>query len=684
MRSRFLVPALAVLLAGTSLADEGMWLFNQFPSARAQKSYGFEPDGKFLDHLRKGSVRLNNGGSGSFVSPEGLLFTNHHVASDCIQKLSTAEHNYMRDGFYAATREGEVRCPDLEVNVLVDLAEVTRAVEKAIPAGATPEAANEQRKRAIANLEKECADRTGNRCDVVTLFSGGRYDLYQYKKYTDVRLVFAPEFQTAFFGGDPDNFTYPRYNLDISFLRVYENGKPAATEHLRWSREGARDGELVFVAGNPGSTSRLDTMAQLEYQRDVANPRYLDRLSSRIKLLREYSKESAENARVAQDLIFGFENSFKAISGEQQGLRDPALMKRKQSEEKKMREAVARSPELSKTTGDVWQQVADAYRAWAPRSAEYTMLEGGPMGSTLFRIARWSLRLPVEKARPNAERLSEYRESGLESLAMRLYSPAPITDSLETVLLARHFEEMQQYLGADNPTVKAVLAGRTPQAAAKHYVGTSKLKDIEERKRLAGDAAAGRASEDGMMQLVRLLDAPARAIRKRFEDTIEAADTVNVAKIARARLAIYGPENEYPDATFTPRVTYGAVRGYRDRTGKPIPPFTHFDGLYKRVTGKDPYVLPQRWMDGKTALDLKTPFNFVSTVDITGGNSGSPTVNARNEVVGIVFDGNIESLPNAYLYDDTRARAVHVASQGILEALRKLYRTEALLKELLP
>jgi hypothetical protein len=491
IRSLFLLPVCLAAMSGAALADEGMWLFNQFPSARVGKSYGFAPDGPFLDQLRKASVRLNNGGSGSFVSPRGLLFTNHHVAADCIQKLGTPERNIMRDGYYAAEEAGELRCPDLEVNVLVDMAEVTAEVEKAIPAGAAPEVANERRKAAITRLEKACTDRTGNRCDVVTLFSGGRYDLYQYKKYTDVRLVFAPEFLAAFFGGDPDNFTYPRYVLDVAFLRAYENGKPAATQYLRWSREGARDGQLVFVSGNPGSTSRLDTLAQLEYQRDVANPRYLERVEARIKLLREYSKGSEEHARVAHDLIFGLENSLKAITGEQQGLLDPALMRRKAAEEKKLRAAVARSPKLRQEAGNVWEEVARAYKEWAPRSAEYTLLEGGPMGSSLFRIARWTLRLPEERARPDEERLREYHESGMPSLEMRLYSPAPITESLEVVLLAQHFEDMRKWMGADDPTVKAVLAGRTPREAAEHYVGTSKLKDVEERKRLAGDAKAG-------------------------------------------------------------------------------------------------------------------------------------------------------------------------------------------------
>jgi len=676
---RFLLVA---LLALPLAADEGMWLFNQFPKDRVQKTYGFEVTDAFLDHMRLSSVRLNSGGSGSFVSPHGLLFTNHHVAADCIQKIGSSERDYMRDGFYAKARSAEVKCPDLEVNVLLRMQTVTDEVRKGVPSGAAPAEANRLRQANIARIEKQCVDSSGNRCDVVTLFSGERYDLYEYKKYTDLRLVFAPEFLIAFFGGDPDNFTYPRFNMDISFFRAYENGKPASTPHyLKWSATGAREGELVFVPGNPGSTSRLDTVAQLEFQRDHSNPLYLDRLASRIRLMKAYGAESAENKRVAHDLLFGFENSFKAVTGEQAGLREPQLMERKRAEENKLRAAVANHPSLRGDMGGVWDQVAEAYRKFTPHEKPYTLLENGPMGSTLFRIARWCLRLSVEKAKPNNDRLREYRDSALRSLELRLYSTAPITDSLETVILTRYFEEMRDWLGADHAVVRAVLAGRGPREAAQHYVGSSKLKDVAERKRLAASAEAGRESKDGMIELLRLIDAAARAERKFYEDTVEAVNTTSAAKIARARFVIYGP-NEYPDATFTPRVAYGAAKGYTSRDGRPIPWATTFDGLYRKATGKDPYELPPLWLKRKDSLDLKVPLNFVSTADITGGNSGSPTVNTRNEVTGIIFDGNIESLPIVFVYDDLRARAVHVAGQGILEALRKVYQADTLVEEL--
>lgn len=661
-------------------ADEGMWLFNQFPKQKVEKKYGFQVTDQFLEHLRLSSARLGSGGSGSFVSPHGLLFTNHHVAADCIQKVGSAQHDYMTRGFYAADPSDEIKCPDLEVNVLLRIDDVTDRMKKAVTQD-DASAANRQRLAEIANVEKECTDKTGNKCEVVTLYSGSQSHLYQYRKYTDLRLVFAPEYEIAFFGGDPDNFTYPRYDLDCAFFRAYQNGRPADTPHyLRWSREGAKENDLAFVPGHPGFTSRLYTVAQLEYDRDLALPIALRRLESLIQALKAYETQGEENRRVAHDKLFGAENSYKAFVGEYQGLQDAALMNRKRGEEQKLRAAVDRDPKLHKEYGQIWDRVASAYTQWRPNAIRYSVVERGPV-SELFRMARMTLRLPEEKAKPNEKRLREYRESALPTLELRLYSAAPITDSLEIAMLKLHFDTMQKELGPEDPVVRQVLAGKTSQQAAEEYVTTSKLKDVAERKRLASSLDAVRKSDDGMIRLARILDQPARELRKKYEDTIEAVQTSSQAKIAQARFAVYG-SGDYPDATFTLRLSYGPIKGYRDKSGNPIAWATNYDGMYKHATGQDPYKLPDRWLEKKPALDLSTPLNFVSTADIIGGNSGSPTVNTKGEIVGIIFDGNIESLPWDFLYSDAQGRAVQVASQAIMEALRKVYGAEALAAEL--
>ncbi|HLK20127.1 MAG TPA: S46 family peptidase [Bryobacteraceae bacterium] len=669
------------VLAICASADEGMWLFDHFPKDQIAKTYHFSVTEDFLRHLERASVRFNNGGSGSFVSPHGLLFTNHHVGQDCIQKLSSAEHDYMANGFSSADNAGEKACPDLEVDALLSITDVTAKVNDGISAEATGADANRMRKAAIAKIEKECTTSSGNRCDVVTLYSGGEYSLYQYKKYTDVRLVFAPEFSIAQFGGDPDNFTYPRFCLDFSLFRAYENGKPVEpSDYLRWSHEGVKDNELTFVTGNPGSTGRLQTVAQMEFSRDISYPLVLRMLKDDIDDLLAFGAQSAENKRVAEDDLDSYQNSYKAILGFEEGLKDPKLMSRKQDEERKLRAAIDDDPAKKKKYGKLWDDVAAAYKEYAAFYKPNFLFDALPNQVELLALARNLVRFPEETKKPNEQRLREYQDAGLPSLEQQMYSAAPISLPLQERKLAMLFRMQQRELGSD-PTIKAILAGRTPEEAAHHYISTTKIQDVAERKRLAHDLDAVKKSKDGMIQLALLLDGPARKYRKEYEDKLESVITSSAAKIAQARFAVYG-ENEYPDATFTPRVSFGPVKGYTGQDGKPVPYTTTFAGLYKHATGVEPFKLPKTWIDAKSSLDLDTPFDFVTTTDTHGGNSGSPTVNTKGELIGILFDGNIEGLQNRYIYTEEQARSVHVASNAIVEALRKVYHADRIVTEL--
>ena len=668
----FLLPALLA-------ADEGIWLVNQFPKDAVKKAYGIEVTDAFLQKLQRASARFNNGGSGSFVSPHGLLFTNHHVGRDCIQKVSSAEHDYIATGFYAASESDEKKCPDLEINILTTIENVTQKVKAADQQGMPPAQINKARREAMSRLEKECSIATGNRCDVVTLYSGGRYDLYQYKKYTDIRLVFAPEESIAAFGGDPDNFTYPRYCLDFSFFRAYENGRPLESkDYFPWSKKGVQDKELTFVSGNPGTTGRLNTLAQLEFFRDVQYPFTLQRHDSVIQALLEFGKTGEEQKRVSGEALLTAQNSFKAYTGFLAGLRDSQLMGRKRDEEQTLRADVDRDPEKKNQFGAAWDDIAAAYQEYRKFLKPYVL--STPLLSDYFDIARNVLRLPVEKKKPSEQRLREYRDSNLASVEQEVFSEAPINDDLEITLITAFLSLAEKELGPKDPVVEKLLAGAAPELAARAFVGNSKLKDVAERKRLAASAEAVEASSDGMLKLARILDDRNRELRKRFEDRVEAVLTTSAARIAQARFAAEG-EKTYPDATFTFRISYGPVKGY-SINGKPFPYATVFSGVYQRATGVDPFKLPKSFLEAKSRLNLQTPFNFVTTCDTHGGNSGSPTVNAKGDVVGILFDGNIEGLPNRFVYQDTTARSVHVASQGIVEALRGVYKATRVTREL--
>jgi len=662
-------------------ADEGMWLFNLFPKDKVKDKYTFEVTEAFLDHLRLATMRIGSG-TGSFVSPTGLVFTNQHLVADCLAKAGGSGHDYLKDGFYAAGGAEEIACPGLEAAVLVAAEEVTKPVQGAAKEGAKPAEALAKRNAAIAGIEKAClAAHSGAACTVVKFSSGERYDLYQYKKYTDLRLVFAPEAAITQFGGPAADYTFQRYSLDVAFLRTYENGQPAATpQFLKWSAEGAADGSLVFAAGNPAPTSRLATVAQLNFYRDTMLPVNLARIQSRVVDLRAFAVKSEANLAAAQRVLAELSASYKFTAGRLIGLNDMTLMARKQNFEKKMRNAVEHDPKLGTDAGKVWDQVSTAYTNWGRAERAYEVLEKpAALGSNLFRIARQVVRMSEERARPNEQRLPEYRDSALPSLELSLYSPAPIDDAVEVVLLTRYLEEIKR-LGDQQAPLKAILGSRTAQAAAEEYVKTTKLKDVPERKRLAADKAAVQKSEDGMIRLARLLDDPARKILKRHEETIEGVELSSAEKIAQYRFRMFGAA-DYPDATSTLRLAFGVVKPYKDRTQAQVLYDTSFGGLFYLAGKNVPLLLPQRWMDAKANLDLVTPYDFASTCDL-GGNPGSPTISQKGELTGIVVDGNLESIALTYLYSDETARTVHVATQGIGEALRVVYKTPALLREL--
>jgi peptidase S46-like protein len=681
-RAATLVCGLWSLTAVVS-ADEGMWTFDNPPAKRLQEVYGFTPTPQWLDRVRLAAVRFNDGGSGSFVSADGLMITNHHVGLGCVQNLSTREHDYVAEGYLAPSRDKEPACPGYEVNLLMKTEDVTARVTGSVKAGMTDKQAADARKAEIARIENDCNQKTGLRCDVIDLYHGGEYSLYHYKKYTDVRLVFAPEQQAAAFGGDPDNFTFPRYDLDVCFFRAYENGQPVKpASYLRWSTKGAGDGDLVFVAGNPGSTSRLETMAQLEAQRDAILPETLSQVKRRLKVLRDYSAKSEENARRAWTSIFGLENALKAFTGELEALKDAKAMAAKAAEEKELREKVRANPELAKTAGDAFETIAAAEKKAQPRRGEFRYV--GFAGSRLLGIAGQIVRYVVETKKPNEVRYPEYVDSSLASLENRLYSRAPIYDDLEVATLTDQLAGAQETLGPSHPFVQAALGGRSPGQVAQEAVSGTRLKDPDVRKALVkGGEAAVASSTDPMIVLARKIDPLAREVRKFEEDEVEAALTRAGERIAQARFKIYG-KTVSPDATFTLRLSYGTVKGY-PAEGTLVPARTTFYGLYGRAAAFNntmPWKLSPRFEQRRGEVNLTTPLNFVSTADIIGGNSGSPTINRDGEFVGIIFDGNIESLALDYFYTEEKARAISVDARGILEALRKVYGASSVADEL--
>ncbi len=659
-------------------ADEGMWLFNDLPLDHLQARHGFRPTPDWAEHLMKASVRFNSGGSASFISRTGLVLTNHHVGADTLYKVSTPEKNYLRDGFYARTYSEEIKSPDLELNQLISIEDVTARVQASVTATMTPAEAAAARRAVMAEIEKESLDRTGFRSDVVTLYGGGRYHLYRYKKYTDVRLVWAPESDIAFFGGDPDNFEYPRYDLDACIFRVYENDQPAKVEHfLKWADRGLEENELVFVSGNPGRTSRLSTVAALKFQRDVRMPYLLNFLRRREILLQQYAQRNPENERRAHDDLFGVQNSRKARTGMLQGLQDPQFMAGKEAAERELLAAIARDDSL-RGHAAAWATIERLQK----RQAEL-ITQGISINESLFQIAQTLVRMAVEDTKPSAQRLREYRDSARESLLQRLLSPAPVYKDLEQVILADLLGFLVEQRGGDDPLVQQILAGRSPRQRAAELIQGTRLDDVQFRRELAADGGVALEScDDPLIQLAQLIDPESRRLREE-QDAIEEEERQAYAQVAEAVFAIQGTDT-YPDATFTLRLSFGLVKGY-DQDGEQIPPWTTIGGAfdYEQLHGATPpWQLPASWHERRNQLDPATQLNFVCTADIIGGNSGSPVVNRNLELVGLIFDGNIQSLPGDYRYDDRLDRAVSVSSQAIREALQKIYHADRIVAEL--
>jgi hypothetical protein len=666
-------------------AAEGMWTLDKLPSSNIEPKHKLVvADPRWIERAMHASVRLTNGCSGSFVSTDALVLTNHHCAVDCVEQLSTGDKNLVHDGFLASKREEEIRCPEIQLNRLEQITDVTAQV-KAATAGLQGEAFKNAQNAVKATLASACVgkDKETIRCDVVDLYHGGLYHLYKYHRFQDVRLVWVPEQDAADFGGDPDNFNFPRYDLDAALLRAYEDGKPTSVkDYFPFARSGVEEGDATFITGHPGTTQRLLSVAQLETLRDVRLLRRLMRTAELRGVLSEYRKTGQEPARVAANDLFFLENSYKVLYGELQALLDPELLKRKRAEENALRKYVAANPGLSARVAGAWDAIAKAQAVYRDIEIEYYVKESSRgFYSKYFAYARALVRGAEERARPNTERLPEFSDSRLPEVEQDLFSTAPVYADLEKLKLAWALTKMREWLGADDPFVQQVLGKESPDQLATRLVAATKLGDPAVRKALwSGGKEAVAKSNDPFIQLARAIDPAARAIRKRYESEVEAVEQKNTELIAQARFARAGT-SVYPDATFTLRLSYGEVKGWNER-GRAVAPFTDFAGAFARNTGAEPFALPQSWLAAKDKLNLQQRFNFVTTNDIVGGNSGSPVVNSKGEIVGLAFDGNIHSLGGAFWFDERVNRTVAVHSGAILEALEKIYAADAIVQEI--
>jgi hypothetical protein len=688
MRRSALITVIVLMISSPAFADGGMWTYHDFPRELVKRQYGADISQGWLDQVRTATIRLSNC-TASFVSPEGLILTNHHCSEACLDDHSSAEHNLVRDGFLAGSREQELKCGTQIADVLMDMQNITAQVSEAIK-GLDAKSANEARKKALTQLEQACEEdsRHGKsgplKCESVDLYQGGQYWLYKYRRYDDVRLVFAPERGIAAFGGDPDNFQFPRWCLDMSLLRAYgPDGKPAATPNFLHIRpDGPHAGDVVFVSGHPGTTDRLLTVAQLQTLRNVVLPKWLLRASELRGRYIQFGKTSAEAQRIVEDPLNGLENAIKVRRGQLEALLDERLLSSKRDEEAALRARVAADAPLAAATGDPWAEIAQAQLREQELYLPYTFLEqGAGFNSKLFNYARTLVRAAAERSRSNTARLREYRDAALPRMQQRLIAPVPAYPALEKLTLSYSLERMREWLGPDAPIVRQLLVKDSPDTLAARVVDGSQLADPKVRRQLwEGGAAAVDASHDPMIELARAVDAESRAVRKRYEDEVEAAESAGSEKIARARFRVYGT-SQPPDATFTLRLNFGTVKGWRE-DGHEVEPFTHLSRLFERATEQEPFRIPDSWTAARAQLDMSTRFDLSTTNDIVGGNSGSPAIDTNGRIVGLMFDGNIHSISGAYWYDAELNRAVAVDPAILVEALRKVYKATGLLSEM--
>lgn len=675
------VLSLSLLLAQVALADEGMWTFDNFPSKQVGTKYGFTPSQAWLDHVRLSSLRIAGGCSASFISPQGLVMTNHHCVVECVEQLSTAQENLEENGYSAKTPAEEKKCPDFELDQLVEIRDVTKDVLQVL-AGKTGDAANKALNAKRAELEQSCGSDAGVRCDLVSLYHGGIYDLYRYKRYNDVRLVFAPEFSVAQFGGDPDNFNFPRFDFDIGLLRAYEGDKPVASrDYLHWSPNGTKDGDLVFVSGNPGGTFRQLTNAQLAFERDVLYPNRNPELAERRGQLEEFVARGPEQAREANDELFFLENGFKVYFGRQQALLDPQFYGTKVQEEQHLRAAAAADPKLSAYLS-VWDDISKIQQVRAQLFTRNALLNGRYFRTGLVGDAVTLVRSAAERAKPNGERLPEFTDKALVNVHQQLTAAVPVYKDLEELNLAFLLTIIRRDLGADDAFVRKMLGNESPEQLARRLVSGTHLEDPKIREELYnGGQSAVDASSDPMIRFAAKINDDLLAVRKDYEARVDAPTRAAAEKIAKIRFAIYGTSVD-PDATFTLRLTYGSVKGFEDTEGKFVQPYTNIGGLFERATGAPPYALPESWLKAKSSLNLSTPMNLSTTNDTTGGNSGSPMIDKNANIVGLLFDGNIFSLGGDYGYDAAKNRSIAVDSRALLEGMRKVYHLDRIVEEI--